>query len=312
MKRTLVAITIAVMTFSLAACSDKTKTSPRPMVQEQLDMFLVEWSERDPDGASELFAIEGVRVVSGDQLPAAGREQIKRSLAKGMGDSSPHDGTTLEASIAQAREYPGGIIVADGRFTVTDADGKQVMTGKWGNVHRMVNGRMEVIMESAHAEDDPDADPARFTKVSDLRPMPSKTDHTNATPHAKAVDDCVASYSRGFNSRDGRIIAETFTTDGIQLVGSAKKPNRGRAAIMKAANEGFAGNPESSGQTLVAVPIRIQQINDDLLVVNGVWEVRNDQGDMVKFGQWGNLLEIQPDGSALMVMESAGAYHNAE
>lgn len=71
-------------------------------------------------------------------------------------------------------------------------------------------------------------------------------------------------------------------------------------------------NSGGSTEPLVAVPIRVHQISYELLVANGLWEIRHAQGNILRFGQWGNQPEVQPDGSILMAMESAGAFHIAE
>jgi hypothetical protein len=111
---------------------------------------------------------------------------------------------------------------------------------------------------------------------------------------------------------NAKIILQRLPGDGWPVT-TLQSPGNGRTEQeLTAADESISMNSGGSTETLVAVPIRVPQISDELLVANGLWEIRHAQGDILRFGQWNNLLEVQPDGSVLMAMESSGAYHTAE
>ncbi len=59
---------------------------------------------------------------------------------------------------------------------------------------------------------------------------------------------------------------------------------------------------------LSAKTLRMRKVSDSLLLANGTWEVSNENGQFIRFGQWGNIFEIQQDGSVLMKVECAGIF----
>ncbi|MGA0286776.1 MAG: YybH family protein, partial [Phycisphaerales bacterium] len=154
----------------LCSCAGSPKQpASQPKAEAQIDefttKFLVEWNERDSDGLAGLFTDDGVRVVSGEQLPATGRDAIARSFAQTMGDPSLTEKVNLNITVAHARDLGNGIVIADGRFEATDPDGTVTLTGKWGNVFRQTDDGLRLLLESAHAEPAADADPDRFANM---------------------------------------------------------------------------------------------------------------------------------------------------
>lgn len=273
--------------------------------REFISEFLVEWNDRDSDGLAGLFATDGVRVVSGEQMPAAGRAEISKSFAGTMGDPTLQPRMEVSITLEHAREIDGGIVIADGRFKATDPDGNVTLTGKWGNVFVKTDDGLRLLLESAHAEPSADADPARFQTMSGRVAAPSRPDLGNAAEHAPALQALIDTYLEGFNTGNGTMLASAFTEDGAQIIGPLTSVNRGRAAIEASANERLAG------ETLSATQIRARKISDTLIVHNGVWETRDADGKLTGFGQWGNLLEVQPDGSTRLLVECAGPFHGA-
>lgn len=309
MRTLCIAATVA--SIGLCSCAGSptqsaSKGDPKAQVDAYFTRFLAEWDERDSDGMAELFAVDGVRVVSGDQLPAAGRKAIAKSFAGTMGDPTLRDRIDISITCEQARAVDNGLIIADGRFKATDSNGNVTLTGKWGNVFRMTDDGLLMVLESAHAEPSPDADPARFANMSNRAVGPARADLGNAAEHAAAMQALIDLYIEGFNTRNGTMLASAFTEDGAQIIGPLTSVKRGRAAIAEAASENLVG------ETLSATEIRARKLSDTLIAHNGLWETRAADGTVTGFGQWGNLLELQPDGSVRLLVESAGPFHGAK
>jgi uncharacterized protein (TIGR02246 family) len=295
----------------LCSCAGSPKQpASQPKAEAQIDefttKFLVEWNERDSDGLAGLFTDDGVRVVSGEQLPAAGRDAIARSFAQTMGDPSLTEKVNLNITVAHARDLGNGIVIADGRFEATDPDGTVTLTGKWGNVFRQTDDGLRLLLESAHAEPAADADPDRFANMTVRATPPAGSDRNVGAQQIAALQGLIDLYLEGFNTGDGEMLASAFAPDGAQIIAPVPTANRGRAAIAKSANERLAGD------TLSATELRARRISDTLIAHNGLWQTHDADGKLTGFGQWGNLIELQPDGSAKLLVECAGPFHGAD
>lgn len=293
----------------LAACTAET---PKVGVAEQLQAlearFLAAFNKGDADALSRLFAVDGVRVISGAQLPSSGREAIKVLFEVDIEEHNAQRENRLVSKTLAVRELGGGIVLADGSFQLDDKDGAALLGGKWGCVYRQTDGGLEVVMESAHVAKDTMKAPVDFARIKrELAPAP---DFGDAEKHVEAMNQLIASYAEAVKGGDSAKIASLFTEDGIQLVGSASKPHRGRGEIEVAAKEVLASNGYT-GTTLTGQILGLNKVSDTLLCGYGLWQVADDSGAALEFGQWGNLMEIQDDGSLLLVMESAGPLHVA-
>ena len=66
------------------------------------------------------------------------------------------------------------------------------------------------------------------------------------------------------------------------------------------------GSPYSETQ-LRAVVLGAQKISPDIVIANGVRQALDANNQLIDFGQWGNMLQIE-DGEAKLLMESAGSF----
>ena len=295
-----------------AACSSKAieaELDPEKQLTVLEGRFLDAFNKGDAGALAGLFAEDGVRVISGAQLPSSGRDQLKALFEADIAEHNANRDNTLSSEVRATRMFDGSIMLADGAFELKDKDGALLLGGKWGCVYRQTDAGLEVVMESAHVAKDTMKEPVDFSKVK-RQPAPAP-DFGDAEKHVEAINQLIASYADAVKSGDSAKIAALFTEDGIQLVGSASKPHRGRGEIEAAAKEVLAANGYT-GTTLTGQVLGLNQVSDKLLCGHGLWQVADDSGAALEFGQWGNLMEIQDDGSLLLVMESAGPLHVAK
>ena len=215
----------------------------------------------------------------------------------------------LSSEVRATRMFDGGIMLADGDFELKDKDGALLLGGKWGCVYRQTDEGLEVVMESAHVAKDTLKEPIDFAKVE--RQAASAADFGDAGTYVDAMNNLIAAYGEGMKAGDAAKIAGLFTEDGIQLVGSSSEPHRGRAAI-QAALKSILPEGGYAGTDLEGTILGMHKVSDNLLCANGQWQVAGEDGAVLEFGQWGNLMEIQDDGSLLLIMESAGPLHVAK
>lgn len=294
----------------VTACSSEGSTSdPAQQLAALEGRFLDAFNKGDAAALAGLFAADGVRVISGAQLPSTGRDQIQKLFEADIAQHNANRDNRLVSETRSVRDLGAGVVVADGGFELKDKDGAALLGGKWGCVYRQVDGGLEVVMESAHVAKHTLEEPVDFTKVEQQQaPAPELGD---AAPYVDAVNEMISDYAAAVKSGDAKKIAAMFTEDGVQLVGSSTEPHRGRAAIADAAQKVLAANGYT-GTTLTGQILGINKVSDNLLCANGRWQVAGDDGAVLEFGQWGNLMEIQDDGSLLLVMESAGPLHVAK
>lgn len=301
---------LAGFAFFVAACtSEDTGPDPAEQLAALEGRFLDAFNKGDAAALAGLFAADGVRVISGAQLPSTGRDQIEKLFEADIALHNANRDNRLVSETRSVRGLGAGVVVADGGFELKDKDGGTLLGGKWGCVYRQAEGGLEVVMESAHVAKHTLKEPVDFTKIE--RQQASASDLGEAAPYVEAVNKMISDYDAAVKSGDASRIAALFTEDGVQLVGSSTEPHRGRAAIEVASQKVLAANGYV-GTTLTGQLLGLNKVSDDLLCANGQWQVAGEDGAVLEFGQWGNLMEIQDDGSLLLVMESAGPLHVAQ
>ena len=55
------------------------------------------------------------------------------------------------------------------------------------------------------------------------------------------------------------------------------------------------------------VVLGARRISDQLAIANGLWQAVYDQGEVIDYGQWGNVWWIKA-GEVKLLQESAGSY----
>ena len=295
-----------------AACSSEDGAKPLA-ADEQLAAlearFLDGFNKGDAGALSALFASDGVRVISGAQVPSSGREQIKALFEADIEQHNANLDNRLSSETRAVRSLGDGIVVADGAFELKDKAGALLLGGKWGCVYRETDDGLEVVMESAHVAKDTLQAPIDYSKVK--RQAATAADFGEAAKHLEPMQQQIAQYQAAIKAGDAAKIAGLFVEDGVQLVSSSSKPHVGRAAI-EAALKSVLPEGGYTGTNLAAKILGIRELSSKLLCANGVWEITGDDGAVLEFGQWGNLMEIQADGSLKLILESTGALHVPE
>jgi len=292
----------------LLSCGVEQKVTTTPSNKEKFDAstnkFLDLWNAGDAESLSMLFAEDSVRVVSNDgQLPSVGRKAIAASFKEGFRKFKTSPDNLLNTKISSMVELEGGIIMAHGTFTIAGEGG---FNGKWASIERNTEDGIEILMESAHVTESSLAAPIDFASVERV-PNPDVTDYGNAAKFEEAMNRIITNYTKGATTGDAALIASTFTPDGIQIVSRQNEALHGRTAIEEAISASFSADDYTPG-TLSAKTLRMRKVTDSLLIANGTWQVADKEGQITRFGQWGNIFEIQEDGSLLMKVECGGAF----
>ena len=303
------ALFLALLAAACGSDASGTDSGPEQQIATLEARFLDAFNKGDASALASLFAEDGVRVISGAQLPSTGREQIKKLFEADLAQHNANLDNRLSSKLRAVRALGDGILVADGAFELKDKSGAVLLGGKWGCVYRETADGLEVVMESAHVASDTLKEPIDFSKVK--RQEASAADFGEGAKHLEAMQKQIADYQAAIKAGDASGIAGLFVEDGVQLVSSSPKPHVGRANI-EAALKSVLPEGGYTGTNLDAKILGVRQLSDKLLCANGVWQITKDDGAVLELGQWGNLMQIQADGSLKLIMESTGALHVAE
>ncbi len=297
----------------LVACSDANQdaeSSPKQLVEISVNNFLKHWNAGEPKALSMLFAEDAIRVVSSQQLPAVGRAAICKQFEDAMAEGTQTSTAKLTANVATAMSISDNLIIADGTFKVSDEAGETIRNGKWGNLFRLVGDKVELVLESAHAEIGLDKDRSVFATIE--REKPPEPNMGSDKDLAAAMDRSAARYSAAYNAEDAKLIAAEFLPDGMRIVSTSADPSRGREAVTASIMTELAAGSPFKGSTLSSTQLGMLKVSPTIVIANGLWEAKDAEGGLVEFGQWGNVLEIQDNGELLLVMESAGGFASLE
>ncbi|MDB4561644.1 hypothetical protein N9102_00490, partial [bacterium] len=126
-------------------------------------------------------------------------------------------------------------------------------------------------------------------------------------PVVPLIAQSISRYTKGMRTSDFDSLAREFTSDGVQLVGNVAGPSRGYKEIAKAFSLGVGDGSPYEKTVLEAKVLGIKKIDNELVAAYGVWSAHTAEGEMIDFGQWGNVFR-QSNGQVKMVMESAGSF----
>ena len=240
--RTATSLTLLSAIALLAGCDHAPAPTSRTLVEGSVSSFLKHWNAQDAKALSTLFAEDGVRVVSSNQLPVYGRDAICKQFEDAFADGSPFEGATLSAAVLSTRDLPGDLVIGDGTFEVKGNNGDSLLTGKWGNIFRVHAGQIHLVMESAHADIPLDADRSAYAKAA-REPAP-KVDNSGAKELLPAFQRSADRYITAVGEMSPKLLAAEFMADGVRVVSSSAAACRGTAEITQAATSEFAkGSP---------------------------------------------------------------------
>ncbi len=266
--------------------------------------FLRNFNSRNVTGLANEFVKDSARVISLYQLPLEGRDAIAASFNERFADEGDAEVAMLDGVVKGARYLSDDVILADGTWEIVDPTGVVLRHGKWGNVLQIEDGQWKLLMESAHAEithDEVGAD-----KSESRLPVPNALTAED-DPVVPLIERSIARYANGMRTSDFNGLACEFTNDGFQLVGNVAGASRGYQEIKKAFSSGVGDGSPYEKTVLDAKVLGIRKISDTLFAAYGVWDIHSSDGELIDFGQWGNVLRVS-DGEAKMLMESAGSF----
>ncbi|MDB4749398.1 hypothetical protein OAF83_00690 [Rubripirellula sp.] len=279
-------------------------TDAEKLASASVRRFLRNFNTRNISGLADEFTEDSARVISLYQQPLEGREAIAASFEERFADEDGSDAGSLDAVVANARYISENVILADGTWQIVDAEGTTVRNGKWGNVLQVVDGQCKLLMESAHSEIANEEVSAE--KSASRLPVP-KALTAKDDPVVPLIEQSIMRYTNGMRTSNFDALAREFTPDGLQLVGNVEGPSRGYKEIAKAFSVGVGDGSPYEKTVLEAKVLGIRRIDDELVAAYGIWSAHTTDGELIDFGQWGNVFR-ESNGEVKMVMESAGSF----
>ena len=116
------------------------------------------------------------------------------------------------------------------------------------------------------------------------------------------INEGVASYVLSANNGDSQGIADLFTQNGIQAVSNNDSILFGRESIVDTLNAGTATEIK-----LDAWSYGYRELGNSLAIGWGGYRQTSPSGELVEFGQWGNIWRITENGLKLII-ERASAF----
>ena len=129
---------------------------PQAMVEHQKDyansteMWEKAYNARDAAGVAAVYTEDGVVMAPGAET-VQGREAIQALIEQ---DLSANEGNTLHIDSVE-HAMSGDLGFARGTYSVTDADGNTVDTGKWVEVRKKVDGKWYIHRDIWNSDSSP-------------------------------------------------------------------------------------------------------------------------------------------------------------
>ena len=294
---------------SMTSSTLASRSDPKAMqlIESEIDVFKKIWKTKSAAQLAAEFTKNGVRALSNFELPVKGQQAIQESFASAFAPDGRAAGTTLDADVRHARFLTDRHILACGTWRVVETDGTLRRSGKWGNIwvvdadHRDCKMMLESAYMNLGLHDVAERDlTARSTK---LPAAPQIRD----VQLVKMIERSIERYASGMLQGDPEKVANEFREDGIRIVSEMPDLYFGRKSILSSLQVAIGdGSPYSETQ-LRAVVLGAQKISPDIVIANGVWQALDANNQLIDFGQWGNVLQIE-DGEAKLLMESAGSF----
>ena len=110
------ALFLALLAAACGSDASGTDSGPEQQIATLGARFLDAFNKGDASALASLFAEDGVRVISGAQLPSTGREQIKKLFEADLAQHNANLDNRLSSKLRAVRALGDGILVADGAF----------------------------------------------------------------------------------------------------------------------------------------------------------------------------------------------------
>ena len=241
----------------------------------------------------ELYTSDAVRIVSSRQTPLYGRESITVEFESDFKRTQSLTSITAEPTVAKF--LSSDLVFATGTFSVVDSDDNMISKGFWGNLMKIEGNSLKMLMESAG-----DATPRGMNNAS--LAVPEIRDPLYEGSGMNLINEGVASYVFSANNGDLQGIADLFTQNGIQAVSNNDSILFGRESIVDTLNAGTATEIK-----LDAWSYGYRELGNSLAIGWGGYRQTSPSGELVEFGQWGNIWRITENGLKLII-ERASAF----
>ena len=277
------------------------------LIKDSIVRWKKNWQDQNTAALAGEFASHSVRVLGRNLRPYSGAEAIRRSFDEALEGAGDATNTELTADVRHARFVDNKHVIGDGTFIITKADGEVVKRGKWANVFIANEDRTDIrlLMEAAFEHLPLDAVANRSLPPAGLTlPDPPKLKDTALQA---MIERSIARYAEGVLNSNSELVANEFTVDGVRSVSEMPAAYRGREAILDSLRIANEGSSPYAKTRLKVVVLGARRISDQLAIANGLWQAVNDQGEVIDYGQWGNVWWIKA-GEVKLLQESAGSY----
>ncbi len=118
----------------------------------------------------------------------------------------------------------------------------------------------------------------------------------------------MAEFTSGWAAGDPEWISDLYTEDAVRILHDVSEPIRGKDAIRAEWVARFSSFEQRSYEaTINNVRLSYRVIGPDLVIVDGLYEVFDEDGNLGYRGFWSTVERIR-DGVARMLFETAGEY----
>ncbi len=129
---------------------------------------------------------------------------------------------------------------------------------------------------------------------------------SKSTDAEELASASVRRFLRNFNTRNVAGLANEFVENGVRVISLYQLPLEGREAVAASFEERFAADADADAGSLDAVVANARYISKNVILADGTWEIIDAEGNTVRDGKWGNVLQVV-DGQCKLLMESAHA-----
>ena len=254
------------------------------LVEANLNNFEETWATGDGSLLGAFYAEDAVRIASNRQKPLYGRKAIADHFDLGF-EQDAND-PQLSLKLVAARSVGNDLILAVGEWY-----GTSERKGTWFNLFQTDGASVISLFDNAMMYD-PTIDLSQVERLYDEEYVGEGSD---------MLSRALKRYTSNLNAGNiEALIEQMFEVDGIQA--------GARLGILQGHEELMAGNaPPEDGATLIVQGYGYRPVADDLVLGWGGYQVENNEGALLAFGQWGDLWRIV-DGELMLVVEAGGMY----
>jgi uncharacterized protein (TIGR02246 family) len=136
----------------------------------------------------------------------------------------------------------------------------------------------------------------------------TSTEMLTDTEIVEALDAGMAEFTAAWAAGDPERLSDLYVEDAVRILNDVSGPIRGKDAIRAEWVARFASEEERSSEaTINNVRLSYKVIGPDLVIVDGIYELFDEEGNFGYRGFWSTVERIR-DGISRIVLETAGEY----